>query len=230
MLKYSGDVTHGDWIVRSDIDPNRLITFGPAGFDAYARLRFLPDPAYVGQEEGDVEVEPSAPTKLEMLVHAADALVAFTGTPDHGFFCVWESGVTSPTAMPREHARIAVPLRDSFLIEGPLSELSAWFDDLRLEPYDHPSFIWPADRAWCIAADVDPSWAGVGASATAISHLLVVPGLDCVAADPAAPVARYGSASSGPARFTRAASDGEPVVTDLDGWGLRTRPDEPTVD
>ncbi|NTV38513.1 MAG: hypothetical protein HGA51_00935 [Demequinaceae bacterium] len=94
--------------------------------------------------------------------------------------------------IPRGHARLEVPQRDSFLIEGPLSGLSRWYDDLGLNPYDHPSFIWPADHAWCIAADVDPHWAGVGASAAAIERLLAAPGLDCVAADPDEPVASYG--------------------------------------
>ncbi len=193
MLRYSGAVAAADWIVHSDIDPNRLITYGPAGFGAYARLRFLRDPAYIGEPEGGEEpIDISPRMQLEVLVRAVDALIPFTGSPDRGYFSVWESGVTRPSAMPRDHARIDVPWRDSFLIEGPLPELGAWYEDLRLNTYDHPSFIWPADRTWCIAADVDPHWAGVGASASAISHLLAVPGLDCVPADPAAPVARYG--------------------------------------
>jgi hypothetical protein len=192
MLSYSGAVEAADWIVHSAIDPGRLITYGPAGFDAYARLRFLRDPAYVGEPEGGTEPLDIPPRmQLETLVRAVDALIPFTGSPDRGFFCVWDSGVPMASPMPREHARVEVPLRDSFLIEGRLSELAAWYDDLGLYPYDHPSFIWPTDHAWCIAADVDPHWAGVGASATAMERLLSVPGLDCVASDPNAPVARY---------------------------------------
>jgi len=193
MLKYSGAVASADWIVHNAIDPGRLITYGPAGFDAYARLRFLRDPAYVGEPEGGTEpLDISPRMQLEVLGRAVDALIPFTSSPDRGYFCVWESGVTSPSAMPREHARIEVPWRDSFLIEGPLPELGAWYEDLLLDAYDHPSFIWPADHAWCIAADVDPHWAGIGASAAAIEGLLQAPGLDCVPADPDAPVAWYG--------------------------------------
>lgn len=51
------------------------------------------------------------------------------------------------------------------------------------------AFTRTPDRAWCIAAEVDPTWAGVGATAPAIARLLETPGLDCVAADPAVPVA-----------------------------------------
>ena len=192
MLRYSGAVAHADWIVHSDTEPGRLIAFGPAGFDAYARLRFLRDPAYVGEPEGGTDpLDISPRMQLETLVRAVDALIPFTSSPNPGYFCVWDSGVPMTSPVPRGNARIEVPLRDSFLIEGPLAELGAWYDNLGLNPYDHPSFIWPADHAWCIAADVDPHWAGVGASAPAISLLLAVPGLDCVAADPAAPVARY---------------------------------------
>jgi len=47
-----------------------------------------------------------------------------------------------------------------------------------------PAFIWPADHAWCIANDVDPHWAGIGASVAAIDELLVDPRLDIVRDDP----------------------------------------------
>lgn len=193
MLTYSGAVNQADWIVHSRIAPGRLITFGPDGFDAYARLRFLRDPAYVGEPEGGTEpLDISPRMQLEKLFLAVDALIPFTSTPDRGYFCVWESGVPMASPMPREHARIEIPWRDSFLIEGPLSELAQWYDDLGVNPYDHPSFIWPADRAWCIAADVDPHWAGVGGKASAIDALLAVPSLDCVTADPEEPFAPYG--------------------------------------
>jgi hypothetical protein len=46
------------------------------------------------------------------------------------------------------------------------------------------AFIWPADRAWCVANDVDPHWAGIGADVSAIDQLLADPRLDVVPADP----------------------------------------------
>ena len=46
-----------------------------------------------------------------------------------------------------------------------------------------PAFIWPADHAWCIANDVDPHWAGVGADGSAIDELLADSRLDVVPAD-----------------------------------------------
>jgi hypothetical protein len=44
--------------------------------------------------------------------------------------------------------------------------------------------VWPADHAWCIANDVDPHWAGIGASVAAIDELLADPRLDIVRDDP----------------------------------------------
>lgn len=48
----------------------------------------------------------------------------------------------------------------------------------------YPAFVWPADRAWCVAADVDPHWAGIGADTAAIDRLVADPHLDVVPADP----------------------------------------------
>ena len=48
-----------------------------------------------------------------------------------------------------------------------------------------PAFVWPSDHTWCIAADIDPHWAGVGASARLIERLISDSRLDAVEADPA---------------------------------------------
>jgi hypothetical protein len=55
-LTFCRDLSAADWIVHSDLPWQQLVGFGPAGFDAYARLRFLPDPAHAGQSEHDAEV------------------------------------------------------------------------------------------------------------------------------------------------------------------------------
>lgn len=55
----------------------------------------------------------------------------------------------------------------------------------------NPAFIWPADRAWFLANDVDPHWAGIGGSPRAINDLLDAAGLDIVLADPTTPQPAY---------------------------------------
>lgn len=47
-----------------------------------------------------------------------------------------------------------------------------------------PSFVWPADRAWCFTEDTDPHFATIGASAAAITDLLRDTRIDTVADDP----------------------------------------------
>jgi hypothetical protein len=41
----------------SDQPWQQLVGFRPLRYPAYARLRFLPDPAYEGQSENDVDVD-----------------------------------------------------------------------------------------------------------------------------------------------------------------------------
>ena len=64
-----------------------------------------------------------------------------------------------------------------------LGAAEEWPGQPRLHMPD-PAFIWPADHTWCVANDVDPHWAGIGADLSAIDQLLANPRLDVVAADP----------------------------------------------
>ena len=49
-----------------------------------------------------------------------------------------------------------------------------------------PAFVWSSGRTWCIAADIDPHWAGIGASVPLVELLIGDPRLDAVEADPTA--------------------------------------------
>jgi hypothetical protein len=85
--------------------------------------------------------------------------------------------------------KVAVPNRAYYLFRGSVSDFGDWAaaemwpGQPRLE-MPNPAFIWPADHAWCIANDVDPHWAGIGADVSAIDELLADPRLDVVAVDP----------------------------------------------
>jgi hypothetical protein len=57
-LAVCSDLSPADWIVASDVPWPRLVTIGPAGFSAYARVRFIPDPSHDGQRE--IEADPDA--------------------------------------------------------------------------------------------------------------------------------------------------------------------------
>ena len=86
-LTFCWDLSAADWITRSDLRWEQLVGFGPAGFDAYARLRFLPDPARPGQSENDVVGQDSGTGQLPRLF---EVLATHTATPDDCHFCVWE--------------------------------------------------------------------------------------------------------------------------------------------
>ena len=84
-LRFCGDLSAADWIVNSDRPWPQLVGFGPAGFDSYARLRFLPDPVRPGQSENEVQAEWRG-----QLPALFEVLAAHTTTPDDCFFCVWD--------------------------------------------------------------------------------------------------------------------------------------------
>jgi len=225
-LTFCTELSAAGWIARSDLPWTQLVCFGPAGFDAYARLRFLPDSVRPGQPEHEAqrgERTAQLPTLLEVLATQ-------TTTPQDCYFCVWEGfgaaelvvdddavyiddeaaeasleraaarpGVARRSAdspLLAQAPKVVVPNRAYWLFRGPLADVGTWDvaqgwpDQQRLADAE-PAFVWPADRAWCIANDVDPHYAGIGASSAAIERLLAHPGLDAVLADPQAPQPRY---------------------------------------
>jgi hypothetical protein len=86
-LTFCRDLSSADWIAHSDLRWLQLVGFGPAGFDAYARLRFLPDPARPGQSENDVEAED---WRNDQLPRLSEVLASHTATAEDCYFCVWE--------------------------------------------------------------------------------------------------------------------------------------------
>lgn len=82
-------------------------------------------------------------------------------------------------------ALVHLPHRSYALLRGSLEAIDGWEDELGGgQPIPPPAFVWPADRRWCFANDVDPHWAGIGAEDAAIKALLADPELDVVRARP----------------------------------------------
>lgn len=190
MLRPCTDLSAAAWITSSDRPWQQLIAFGPSGFEAYARLRFLPDPVYVGQPE--VEIDDDAPSEHELLRTTLEVLSEHTRAPDDCYFCLWD-GWGAVLNGPK----VVVPNRAYFMIRGALSEFGDWgaadlWPGRPRSDMPDPAFVWPADHAWCIANDVDPHYAGIGADSTAIDELLAHPRLDAVAADPRVEPPAYG--------------------------------------
>ncbi|MFI7601853.1 hypothetical protein [Actinoplanes sp. NPDC049681] len=190
-LTYCADTSAADWLLRSGTPDLQLITFGPATFDAYARLRFIPDPLAPGQDEADVELPDVHPSDLARARRALRLLARFTSTPQECYFCVWEGYSDIP--LPPDVPLAEFPHRRCAVLRGAVADIDAWEADVGGgRPVAPPAFAWPADRRWCLTADVDPHWAGIGAGRAAIEALLSDPGLDAVPADPAEDQPWYG--------------------------------------
>ncbi|MCO8272997.1 hypothetical protein M1L60_20590 [Actinoplanes sp. TRM 88003] len=204
-LRPWSDLSAANWLTAGVRPWPRLITFGPAGLPAYARLRFLPDPAFAGQSENDAVADEDGPSETEQLRSALETLARHTSTPGECYFCLWDGWGTiwgdqrTAPAFPPEvldGPRVELPHRSYFLFRGALGDFGdwgaaeMWAGQPRLGLPD-PAFVWPADHAWCVAKDVDPHWAGIGADESAIRELIADSRIDVVPADPALPQPTY---------------------------------------
>jgi hypothetical protein len=144
----------------------QLISFGPAGYEAYARLRFIPDPSRPGQAEADVKVPDDHPSDISQARRALHQLSRFTATPQECYFCIWEgySDIELPSAV-RGGPLVNLLHRRYALLHGSLTDIDSWErTSVSKDLVHHPAFAWPADRSWCFASDVDPHWAGLSRS------------------------------------------------------------------
>ena len=194
-LTICSDLSPADWIVTSDVPWERLVWFGPPGFAAYARVRFIPDPTRPGQREDEADLDAS-PGEVEQWRALIKVLADETADPSDCYFGLWEGWPLSESA--RRWPTFGVPrgarfaARSFFLFHGALSEAEIWGQPAVAGIWGRPefslggtpAFVWPSDHTWCVAADVDPHWAGVGGTARTIERLITDPRLDAVAADP----------------------------------------------
>lgn len=192
-LHFCDDTSPANWIVNANIPTAELLGFGPAGFAAYGRLRYIPDPVGPNQQEADVDIADGHPSSIDQARRALDILGGFTTTPDDCYFCVWDgrSDVRFPSTV-NDRPSVDIPDRHYVLLHGSLSDLASWETALGGEGYPPPpSFAWPADRHWCFASDVDPHWAGIGSTREAIQALMDDRCLDVVPAQPTASQPTY---------------------------------------
>ena len=86
-LGVCSDLSPADWIVASDLPWQRLVTFGPAGFAAYARVRFIPDPIREDQQESEADPHAS-PDEVDQWRALLKPLAAATEDRDD---CYWSA-------------------------------------------------------------------------------------------------------------------------------------------
>jgi hypothetical protein len=136
----------------------------------------------------------------------ARILRTWTSTPDQCWFCLWEGygwenivlatppgqpSVRLPDPIPasaRQGPRVQLPNRDYLLYSGPVEAVLA---TVPLADSDQtPNLWWPADRAWCVASEIDLRCTYVGGSAEMIEAVLVSDVIEALPAFPEDPLSR----------------------------------------
>lgn len=186
MLQFCVDTAAADWIEESGTPWTTRALFGPLVFDAYARLRLLPDPEHEGQRWGDARPNLAVHGGGEIVARACSAIASVAGVPERCFFAIWDgySGVSDevPDAL-----AFRIPNRGYFLYEGAVEDAERWVDAPVRCPAmfaNPPAMVWPSDRSWFIGCDTDVHWAGISASQQVIAHLVARDDMDVVSADP----------------------------------------------
>ncbi len=92
------ETSAASWLLDSQVPWQQLVNLGPAGFPAYARLRFLPDPRWPGQKEAEAVARPDTPSEGDQLRAALAVLSRHTSTPKQCYFCLWDGyGLHAPS-------------------------------------------------------------------------------------------------------------------------------------
>lgn len=130
----------------------------------------------------------------------AGLLAPHTATPDECWYAAWEGwgqmgagrrvlttsgqGAPLPGICPPEvfdGPRLSLPGRAYVVLHGAVADAVEVYD---LLDQQSPSLWWPADRAWCVATEVDFGWTYVGGTAEAVGDVLAEAALEAMVARP----------------------------------------------
>jgi len=165
---------------------------------------------------GPPPYDSQGPQEGSLYLPDAEVLAAigrnWTGTPEDCWFCVWDGyGWDSPSIFmglveegqrseiieePRQDPvpgavrggpRVDLPNRDYFLYSGPAEAVAA-LASLDGTWGQIPNIWWPADRAWCVASELDLQWTYVGGPRGFIDAILADDRIEALPAAPEDPV------------------------------------------
>jgi hypothetical protein len=196
LLEHVRDLQPAEWL-RSSITTfaRNVASFLPGHFEAYARLYHPlessdgsegPAPSWrvaaaaLNVDESDVgesvqQLIPHlhvrtgslpAPAIARLIEHLEPA----TTTPADCFFAVWEGfgGSVVPGGL---EPKLDLPHRRYHVFAGPINGALTSFGVVPVHDQS-ANLWWPADRAWCVATEVDLAWTYVGGSQACIASLL----------------------------------------------------------
>jgi hypothetical protein len=154
---------------------------------ALAQWEFLECPVGVPDSRTPFDEPPATggppPASLDALL---DVIAAHTSTPERCFVGLWEGYGWLDRAVPPWDVELPLDQRTYLVRQGPIDEARRvgwqWPDGgFYQEP---PTLIWPADRAWFVAGDVDLDSTYVGGTVALATALLEHPALEGWAVDP----------------------------------------------
>ncbi len=122
----------------------------------------------------------------------AGPLREFTASPELCYFCIWEGWGDLDHDYYQSRPRVQVG-RDCLLFRGPLNAVP-----FREGRQQSPTVWWPADRAWCVATEIDFMETLIGGSAACIESILNHPGLEALPVTLDAQVSSGGDAINPP--------------------------------
>jgi hypothetical protein len=144
-LRPASSADDARWLLDPVTDWRDLVRFGPPGYEFYLRIKYeTSDPR--GHDHAE------APT----MRRALSLLQEHTATSESAYAAIWAGWASelAPTA-----PRLPIPHREMLLFTGPVSAMRdapaiAW----GLDPgsvHVEPNLVWPQDRAWLLASEVD---------------------------------------------------------------------------
>ena len=181
VLRFEPDASLADWFARRDEPWGELVTMGPAGFESYARVRYL-DEDRISQRV----------LFSRLRVHLAGR----TDTPGDCFHGLWAGAVSGMHGDPVRGIspwfparvltgpKVRIPHREYMLFRGHLDEVGHWgatdpaTDSSRDEELPGPHLLWPADHRWFVATDPDSDFTWVGGSQELTDTVITDPKLD----------------------------------------------------
>lgn len=116
---------------------------------------------------GLVEVGSLPLAVLEPLV---EHLARATATPDRCYFAAWEGFGDSPVSSSQPPV-LELPHRRYHVFAGPVAGATTSLSAISF-CHRSPNLWWPADRAWCVATEVDLAWTYVGAGRDVIANIV----------------------------------------------------------
>jgi hypothetical protein len=138
----------------------------------WANIARPTSPRHPASEVAVLEAPDEGTLPLELARPLLETLQRFTPAQTHCGYALWE-GYNCVTGMPTI-AKLKAG-RNYFLFEGQLVGLGT---SLCVGTWQSANLVWPEDRTWCLASDVDLMSSYLGGSQTVVNALLANPALE----------------------------------------------------